>query len=126
MKRFWTSTAPVFINTHRQENERTVLHFFVGWTNAKFSAITREEIISFITKMSSNKRQYQKIKNAVQMKNVQKKLQEESCKAIRIKEDGDPNENRLRLQQACISFRDLQQACSRPAFDPQIICTPAD
>ena len=30
---------------------------------------------------------------------------------------GVPGENRLRLQQACSSFRDLQQACSRPVFN---------
>ena len=30
---------------------------------------------------------------------------------------GVPGENRLRLQQACSLFRDLQQACSRPVFN---------
>ena len=30
---------------------------------------------------------------------------------------GVPGENRLRLQQVCSSFRDLQQACSRPVFN---------
>ena len=31
--------------------------------------------------------------------------------------EATPGENRLRLQQACSSFRNLQQACSRPASD---------
>ena len=32
-------------------------------------------------------------------------------------QDSVPGENRLRLQQACSSFRVLQKACSRPAFN---------